>query len=133
MTTPRNKHITKIGALTQAALVKLLLDGTRDCSELAEETGLHYVTVLRYTRALYRAKAAHICAWHADKLGRATLKVCKLGTGRDAKRPCMTGNEKAAKYRERQRAKKLQLVVAGAGALVQSANGRLRFELREAA
>ena len=52
MTPPNNKskRIIKINAITQAHLIKLLLDGKFNCQELAAETGLHYVTVLQYTR-----------------------------------------------------------------------------------
>lgn len=124
---PRNKTLVKINAFTQAQLVKLLLEGTRDCEELAEETGLHYVTVLEYTRELHRAGAAHIAAWHADSIGRATRKGFKLGVARDKKRPRMSDCEKSAGYRERKKAKQLQLVVAGAGRFEQAANGRIRF------
>ena len=50
-------------AITQAHLIKLLLEGDYTCQELADETGLHYVTVLQYTRELYRAGAAYIVRW----------------------------------------------------------------------
>lgn len=127
-TPPRRKQIRKINAITQARLMRLLLDGELDCRELAEETGLHYVTVLQYTRELHRAGAAYICDWHPDDRGYATLKVYKLGAGkRDKKRPSMTVNEKSARYRARKRLKQLALVTAGAGMLEQAANGRLRF------
>jgi len=127
-TPPRNKQVRKINALTQARLMRLLLDGELDCRELAEETGLHYVTVLQYTRELHKAGAAYICDWHPDDRGYATLKVYKLGAGkRDKKRPSMTVNEKSARYRARKKLKQLALVTAGAGMLEQAANGRLRF------
>ena len=47
---PKNKKIIKINAISQAHLIKEMLDGTLTCKELAEETGLHYVTVLQYAR-----------------------------------------------------------------------------------
>ncbi len=64
-TPPKNKgrRIVKINAFTQAKLIEAMLDGVYNCQELAEITGLHYVTVLHYTRELHRAKAAHICQW----------------------------------------------------------------------
>jgi hypothetical protein len=127
MSPPRSKRNIKINALTQANLMRLLLDGTRDCTELAEETGLHYVTVLHYTRELHRAGAAFICDWHPDSRGYATLKVYKLGLGKDKKRPRISNNEKAANYRARKKLKQLALVVAGAGQLEQRGNGRVLF------
>lgn len=45
----------KVNAMSQAQLIKLLLDGDRTCAELADESGLHYVTVLEYCRELHKA------------------------------------------------------------------------------
>ena len=93
------KRLIKINAITQAQLIKLLLEGTYSCAELAEMTGLHYVTVLQYTRELHRAGAAHICMWDKDGRGRDLTKNYKLGAGKDVKRPRMTGAEKQRKYK----------------------------------
>jgi predicted ArsR family transcriptional regulator len=97
----KGKKIIKINALAQAQLIKLLLDGVYTCHELAEQTGLHYVTVLQYTRELHAAGAAHICAWEKDGRGRDAIKVYKIGEGKDAKRKKMTGAQRQAKSRER--------------------------------
>ncbi len=72
----------KVNAMSQAQLIKLLLDGTHTCTELAEATGLHYVTVLHYCRELHKAGAAHIHMWEKDSRGRDLLKVYKLGQGK---------------------------------------------------
>lgn len=93
----------KVGAITYARLIKALMPGDMSCQELAEETGLHYVTVLEYCRALYKVGAIHISQWHEDNRGRAIIKVYKLGTGPDAPRRRMTQNERAAAYRLRRR------------------------------
>ncbi len=106
MNTPPNqtgRRIIKVNALTQAHLIKLLLDGDRTCQELAEETGLHYVTVLQYTRELHRAGAAHIHQYEKDSRGRCMIKVYKLGKGKDAKREKMTSAERQARVRSRNR------------------------------
>ena len=103
---PPNKvgrRIVKINALTQAHLIKLLLDGDRTCQELAEETGLHYVTVLQYTRELHRAGAAYISHYEKDVRGRDMLKVYKIGKGRDAKRGKMSSAERQTRLRQRKR------------------------------
>jgi hypothetical protein len=101
---PSNKgrRIFKINAFTQAKLIKLLLDGAHTCAELAEQTGLHYVTVLEYTRELHRAGAAHICMYEKDALGRDALKVYKLGPGRDARRAKLTAVERQARHRAKE-------------------------------
>lgn len=93
------KRLIKINTITQAQLIKLLLEGTYSCAELAEMTGLHYVTVLQYTRELHRAGAAHICMWDKDGRGRDLTKIYKLGAGKDVKRQRMTGAEKQRKYK----------------------------------
>lgn len=105
MNPPNNtgRRIIKINAITQAHLIKLLLDGDRTCQELAEETGLHYVTVLQYTRELYRAGAAYISHYEKDVRGRDMLKVYKIGKGKDAKRGRMTSAEKQTRVRSKQR------------------------------
>lgn len=101
----KNKPIVKVNAMAYAHLIKLLLEGTYTCQELADETGLHYVTVLHYTRELHKAGAAHICMWEKDMRGRDLLKVYKIGPGPDAKRSKLTQNERQIRYR----AKKKQL------------------------
>lgn len=101
------KRMIKINAITQAHLIKLLLDGTRTCVELAEETGLHYVTVLQYTRELHRAGAAHIAAWEADHRGRDLSKIYKLGVGKDRKRHKFTQAERQVAYRAKKKQMKI--------------------------
>jgi predicted ArsR family transcriptional regulator len=98
---PRNKgkKIIKINAIAQAQLIKLLLDGVYTCHELADQTGLHYVTVLHYTRELHSAGAAYICAWEKDGRGRDAIKIYKIGEGRDAQRKKMTAAQRQAKSR----------------------------------
>ena len=58
----RGRKIIKVGALTYAQLVKHMLHGDMSCHELAEVTGLHYVTVLQYTRELHGAVPALSCS-----------------------------------------------------------------------
>ena len=100
---PRRKMV-KVGALTYAQLIKYMLEGEHACYELAELTGLHYVTVLEYTRELHRAGAAHIASWGCDTRGRFTLKIYKLGPGKDATRvPRVPSVERSAAYRAKTR------------------------------
>jgi hypothetical protein len=101
--TTKGKRIIKMGAITQAQLIKLMLDGELTCVELAEETGLHYVTVLQYTRELHRAKACFIHHYEKDRRGRDNAKVYKIGVGRDAKREKLTPAQRQARVRDRRR------------------------------
>ena len=105
--TTKNKTLVKMSAITQAHLIKLLFDGDRTCQELADETGLHYVTVLQYTRELYKVGAAHICRWEKDARDRDNLKIYKLGKGRDAKREKLTAAQRQERVRKRKQMAKL--------------------------
>lgn len=103
MNPPRNKgkKIIKINAICQAQLIKAMLDGVYSCAELAEVTGLHYVTVLQYTRELHAAGAAHICMWEKDIHGRDSIKVYKIGEGKDAKRQKLSAAQRQARSRSK--------------------------------
>lgn len=93
----------KVNALSYAQLIKYMLEGGYTCVELAELTGLHYVTVLHYTRELYKAGAARITEWRQDTRGNATVRVYTLGAGRDVKRTPQTPAQRQARLRARQR------------------------------
>lgn len=99
----KGMRIRKINAFTQAQLIKLLLDGDLNCQELAEETGLHYVTVLEYTRELHRVGAAFIHHYEKDSRDRDAIKVYKLGKGKDAKRFKLTSAQRQERVRKRKR------------------------------
>ena len=119
----------KVGALTYAQLIKFMLEGIYSCKELAEHTGLHYVTVLHYTRELYKAGACYISSWDKDSRGRDAVKIYSLGIGWDAPRQKrMTAAERTQRYRAKLKAGQLAQVMGGQAQFVQSANGRLRFE-----
>lgn len=99
----KSKRLIKINAILQAQLIKLLMEGTYTCQELADETGLHYVTVLQYTRELHRVGAAHIAAWEKDPRGRDLAKIYKLGEGKDKKRQRKTQAERQIAYRAKKK------------------------------
>lgn len=91
----------KVGALTYAKMLAAMIPGDLTCQELAEETGLHYVTVLQYTREIHAAGAAHIARYEPDTRGRHNVKVYKLGPGNDAKRAKMTPAQRTRRYRSK--------------------------------
>jgi hypothetical protein len=76
----------KMGAISYGAMCKLMCEGVYSCAEMAELTGLHYVTVLQYTREIYRAGASHIASWETDARGKDCIRIYKLGEGVDAKK-----------------------------------------------
>ena len=106
------RKMVKIGALSNATLMFNLLEGTYTCKQLAEQTGLHYGTVLNYASALYKIGACHICGWEEDARGRRTVRVYQLGFGTDMKKPIMTSKEKSQRYRTKQRNKKMLFMMA---------------------
>lgn len=105
---PKNKRIIKINAITQAHLIRLLMEGEHTCHDLAKITGLHYVTVLHYTRELYRARALHICAW------RDRERIYKIGDELDVKRKTLTPAQRQRHYRERKQIKQQTSFLYGA-------------------
>ena len=108
------RRMVKINRFTQAHLIKLLLEGTYNCQELADETGLHYVTVLEYTRELHRAGAAYIHHWDKDNRGRDVIKVYKLGVGKDAKRHVRSAVERQRAYRAKKKQMAITQLITGA-------------------
>jgi hypothetical protein len=125
----KGKQIIKVGALSYAQLIKFMLEGVYSCEELAEHTGLHYVTVLHYTRALHKAGACYISSWGQDTRGRDAIKIYSLGIGWDVPRQeRMTVAERTRRYRAKLKSGQLAQVMGGQGQFVQSANGRIRFE-----
>lgn len=95
------RRVIKVNAISFAKLCALMIEGTRTKQELADETGLHYLTVCQYTRELHRAGAAYIIQWEKDSRGRDSMPVLCLGVGRDAKRARMTAAQRQARYRSK--------------------------------
>lgn len=95
------KTQVKVNAMSFALLIKEMLGQSYTCAELAERTGLHYVTVLNYTRELHKARAAHICAWRMNDQKQYVLKVYGIGHMYDASKPrkAKTPAERQIKYR----------------------------------
>lgn len=107
--TPPNlsgRTLNKIKAVSYAKLIKYLAKGTYSLYELADMTGLHYLTVCEYTRALHNERAVRITRWDVDDRGRPIVKIFALGPGPDAKRPAaMSTSERSKKYRAGKRAR----------------------------
>ena len=113
--------------MSQANLIKLMLEGTYSCRELADETGLHYVTVLHYCRALHKAGAARIDSWGKDNRNRDAILIYKIGVGKDAKRHRRTCAERQQAARDKLAEHRKLLVLHGRGSYSQSKNGQLKF------
>jgi hypothetical protein len=94
----------KMNAICYAQMCAAMIEGDMTCEELAQETGLHIVTVYQYARELHRFGAAHIARYLPDVRGRHLIKVYKLGPGRDAKRVRMSHAERQQRTREKRKA-----------------------------
>jgi len=93
--------LVKVNAMSFALLVREMLAGSYTCQELAERTGLHYVTVLTYTREMHKAGAAHIRAWRMNEKRQYVLKVYGIGDMQDARKPraALTPAQRTQRYR----------------------------------
>jgi hypothetical protein len=123
----KGRKVVKVGAMTYAKLLRLLLDGGYTLAELAEETGLHYLTVCDYTTAMYKEKVIHIAGWAPDARGRVCCRVYKIGAEKDAKRTPLTKAQRQAKRREKLKLIKMNAVLAGQGAFVAHQNTEIGF------
>ena len=122
------KRKVKLNALLQAKLIKLLMEGAYSCKELAEMTGLHYVTVLQYCRELHIEGAVHICMWAKDDRGRDLTKIYKLGEGNDKLRHQMSAAERQARYRAKKKQMQLNQVLGGNAEFIDRGNGQVGYE-----
>lgn len=101
----------KVNALTFSRLCVLLQEGTRTCTELAEDTGLHLYTVYDWVAILHAHKLIHVCMWDGE--GRNAAKVFKFGAAPDAPRPTKPRAQIHAEYRARKRNAALLHSMAG--------------------
>jgi hypothetical protein len=118
----------KVGAFTYAQLLKAMVPGDLSFQELADATGLHYMTVIEYVREMRKAGVAHVAGWQEDCNGRMNLKCVKLGPCKDVPCPKLTKCERSARYRAKKRAAGLLAITAGRAAATVQKNGRLKIE-----
>ena len=105
---PGTKKGVNVGAMTYAKLIRLLEEGRLSTEELAEQLGLHYLTVIEYLNALYKENVIHIHAWRKDNANRSSIRIYILGGGLDAKKPVKSRIQIANDYRERKRLRQLK-------------------------
>jgi len=95
-------RLIKVNAIAFAKMMGCLMEGAT-CKEVAEETGLHYMTALSYIRELHREGAVHVSGWQQDTRGSHTIRVYKVGRRKDAARPVKSRAEVVRRYREKKR------------------------------
>ena len=106
--------VRRIGHLTLAKTLKLLLDGPTTAQEVSEVTGVHLRTAQEWFRALKAEGCVHVTAWHPDSLGRDSIPVWKLGKGTDKKKQTLGNTESARRYRERKKIIQRDRMILGA-------------------
>jgi hypothetical protein len=110
----------RLGPLSVAKLMRALLDGPCSMPELQHTSGLSINTLHGYMRALRKEGVVHISGWEKDATGRDSLRVFKLGAGKDAPR---RRKPKAQVAREcRKRKQDAMLLKLFANPLPQAAN-----------
>lgn len=107
----------RINQLSNAKLIRLLLEGVLDCKALAAESGIHYTTVLSYVAALRTEGAVYIDHWEPDARGAMRVKVYRLGVGVDALQPTYTNAERSKRYRENKKGRALHHAIANPDAV----------------
>jgi hypothetical protein len=90
-----------------AKISRALLDGPCSIRELKVISGLSTNTLHEYMRALRKEQVVHICGWEKDATGRESLRVFKLGPGRDAARNKKSKAQIAKECRKRKQDAKL--------------------------
>ena len=89
----------KINQESYVLMFKMFLKKECTATDLVDETGLHRNTVGSFLKCLKKHKLIHITEWEPDALGRDSFAVYKMGNKPDKKRYKMTGQERTARYR----------------------------------
>lgn len=97
----------RLGAMSMAKVTRALLEGPCSVRELQTVSGLSNTTLHEYMRALRKEQVVHICAWEKDATGRESLRVFKLGAGKDVPRGKKTKAQVARECRKRKQDAKL--------------------------
>jgi hypothetical protein len=93
------KRVIRVNAITNAQLLSKVSEGVFTTHQLSEETGLCIRTIRNYLSAMHKVGVLHITDWEEDTGGRRSLKVYKLGAGKDMPKPRMSNAETRRRYR----------------------------------
>lgn len=114
----RGRPKLRITAISNAKMMKALMDGLLTIPEIAEECGLHPSGVGKYCAALYREGVIRIHHWEEDIAGRRTLRVYafRMNGEKDAKPPRATPSQRQAKHRAKLKMVRHQNIILGIAA-----------------
>ena len=76
----------RVTALTNALLIRELMNGPCTAPEPVQVTGLGARTVTTYMLALYRQRCVRIAAWERDSSGKQSIRCFAFGDAPDAKK-----------------------------------------------
>lgn len=91
----------KVNQEAYARLFKILIHEDATAHDLAEETGLHLVTIQTLMRCFKKHKLVHVSAWEPDLKGRDCTPVYTWGEGKDKARRRKSRAKIAKDYRAR--------------------------------
>lgn len=108
---------SRITATSQAAILRLLVDGPHSIKELVEETGVSRQTITGYITHLRKKKLVHVQEWIKLSVGvRATAFYRFAPDKKDAKRPpAMTQAEKDQRYRTKKKQRDAAMLITNLG------------------
>lgn len=107
----KSRPCVKVNALSFGLMLQYLVEHPHTSfQELADHSGLHYITVGDWVRVWHKLKLVHISGWDPDSLGRPNVKLYSFGPGPDVKRMRKSDAQKARDYRIRKKRNVLQNV-----------------------
>lgn len=112
MAPPIGRKQVKLNAVMFSIMLENLLSGPCTAQEIAESTGMALLTTQKTLRAMYRRGVIHISGWEKDAANRCTVRVFKLGEGRDARKPLTSRSQMNRKYRAKKAMQPLSLIAA---------------------
>jgi hypothetical protein len=113
----RRKDPVRIGMYTNALLMRHLIEGKMTSYELADATGLHYITVLRYLKELRKQHILFIAGWTNTITAGGRARIYKLGREVDVPKPrALSVQERQARSRAKQR--RIKAARAATGSMV---------------
>jgi len=92
--------MNKVNQETYALAIKFLINNDATFQQIADETGLHIVTISKLIKTFKKHKLVHVCDWLPDRLGRDATMVIRWGEGKDLKRFRMSSKDRQRLHRE---------------------------------
>lgn len=108
--------INKVNQTAYALIFKELLDGPLTARDAIEITGLHIQTANNLFNCFKKHKIVYIASWETDSMGRDAFPVYEIGNKPDKKRRRMSGAERSARFKAKQKALSLINLTTNMGA-----------------